>query len=706
MNMQNRIKSWAAFLMACLIILTGFGFTACKKEKVETKIVLESFGPSPALRGGELRFIGLNLEKVTSIILPGLKEGQTVEVSEITVIDEREIQISIPQEAGVGYVTLKTPEGDITSITLLTFSEPIMIESVKPTTIKAGETLTVTGDYLNLIKEITFFDGVSIGDTAFISQSRKKIEVAVPAEAQTGKIILSNGEEIPIEVYSQDPVNIVLPTLTSFTPTTIKPGDVLTITGKDLDLVSMVEFGGGKIIPTFTLNPEGTKITIEVPEDAQEGVVKLIAKSGVYVEGTGELKLVMPSNLTVTPTAVRNNGTMTITGKDLDLVSTVMFGDLEAEITEKTAEKITLTVPETASATTATLNMLSTQTVETPEFTYVAPTIATMTPETIMAGTELTITGTNLDLVKQVKFTGSDNIVDVSPTSATSIALDVPADALTGTVTLITLNDTEIASPTELTVTAADIPVITDMPTSIKPGSLLVIEGTKLNLVETVIFENGVKATNFGTRSATLLEVYVPEEVARGVNDIQLITFTDKTVTAPITISGVDPILPTTVMIYDFNQRTSDWHAVDWDNWGSSYDADLGKANGYITLVSRPGWWVLGCNHPDPDNGWPSVDPTKYVLKVDIKTETPITITGDYQFKFRIGGEDVSSKLLVTNNQIVTPGNDWATVTIPIDGILSNPTIDSGEFGIILDYSDDGTDFAGLSFDNLRFDLK
>ena len=702
--MQIRINTWTACLMMCLFVLTGFGLSSCEKEKIDTKIILNSFGPSPALRGGELRFIGNNLEKVTSIILPGLKDGQTVEVTEITVIDEREIRITIPQDAGVGLLTLKTPEGDITTITPLTYSEPISIESVTPATIKAGQTLTITGDYLNLIKSIIFFDGIAVGDTAFVSQTRKKIEVKVPTEAQTGKIILSNGAEIPIEVYSKDPLNIVLPTFTSFTPTTIKPGAVLTITGKDLDLVSMVEFGGGKIIPAFTLSSDGTKITITVPEDAQEGIIKLIAKSGVYVEGIADLKLVMPSNLAVVPTTVKNKETMTISGTNLDLVSSVMFGDLEAEILEKSATKIILTVPETASAKTATLNTLSTMTVETPEFAYVVPTIKTMTPETIMAGTDLTITGTNLDLVKQARFTGSSKIVDITPAPATSMIVTVPTDALTGVVTLITMNGTEVVSSSPLTVTAADIPVVTKMPASIKPGQLLVIEGTKLNLVETVIFANGVKATNFGIRSATLLEVYVPEEVARGVNNMQLITFSGKTVIAPITISGVDPILPTTIMIYDFNQRTSDWHAVDWDNWGGSYDADLGKANGYITLFSRPGWWILGCNHPDA-SGWPSVDPTKYVLKVDIKVPKPISITGDYEFLFRIGGMDVPSKLLVTNNQIATPGNEWATVTIPISGKLPNPTGTSGEFGIILNYSDAGTDFAGLSFDNMRFDL-
>ena len=706
--MQTKKNIWTAGLMICLLLLSGIGFTSCDKDEVDDTILLNSFGPSPALRGGDLRFIGNNLDKVTSIVLPGLTSGSTIEVSDIAVVDEREIKITIPQNAGVGLVTLKTPQGDIKTKTPLTYSEPISIESVSPATIKAGQVLTIKGDYLNLIKRVIFFDGVAVDDTAFVSRTRKQIELKVPVQAQTGKIILSNGAEIPIEVYSKEALNVVLPTFTSFAPTTIKPGAVLTITGKDLDLVDMVEFGGGKIIPSnnFTLNTAGTEIKVTVPEDAHDGAVNLLAKSGVVVENGATLTTVMPSGLSVTPDPIKNNTEITVKGANMDLVSAVKFGDLEAVISSKAADKVVVTVPKTATATKATLVTLSTKTIETPAFTYIKPAMTSLNPTTLMAGSELTIEGTNLDLVKQVKFPSSAKIVDVTPASANSFAVTVPTDATSGNPVLITINGTEVESTISLTVTAADIPVITDIPATVKPGKLLVMKGTKLNLVKSVIFENNVEATNFDTRSATLLEVYVPDGAKAGLNNIKLVTYSGKVAMTSVTISGTDPITSQTKMIYDFNQRTSDWHAVDWDNWGGSYDAGLGKTNGYITLFSRPGWWILGCNHPDPNGGWPSVNPNNYVLKVDIKTIKPILITGGYEFIFKIGGENVSSQLIVSGNYIATPDNDWATLTIPISGVLSNPTKNSGDFGIVLNSSDAGTDFAGLCFDNIRFDPK
>ncbi|HQB27554.1 MAG TPA: IPT/TIG domain-containing protein [Paludibacter sp.] len=695
--MQTRRNIYTACLLIGVLLLTGFGLTSCEKEKIDTKIILNSFGPSPALRGGELRFIGNNLDKVTSIILPGLKESTTVEVTDITVVNEREIKIEIPQDAGEGIVTLKTPQGDIKTNTPITYSEPIMIESVTPTTIKAGQTLTITGDYLNLIKSVIFFDNVSVADSVFISQTRKKIEVTVPAEAQTGKIILSNGEEIPIEIYSKETVNIVLPTITSIAPTTIKPGATLTITGKDLDLVSKVEFAGGKIIPTFTVSKDGTTITVTVPNDAQDGIIKLIAKSVVSVESTDKLTMVMPSNLVVTPTEVKNKGSMTISGTNLDLVSEIKFGTLIAAITNKTATQITLTVPEEATATVATLVTLSTKTVDTPAFTYIKPTITALTPTTLMAGTDLTITGTDLDLVKQVKFPSSAKIVDVTPASATSFVVTVPTDATSGNVTLITINGTEVVSPMTLTVTAADIPVITSMPSVIKPEQLLVIQGTKLNLVESVIFENGIKAVNFGTRSETTLEVYVPEDALKGANEIQFVTFSGKIVKATVNIMGTDPILPTTVMLTNFNGGGN-----SQSTWGTPFSFGIPSIplDGTACMIGNSnvsGWtWSWAAN-------WGTLpalsDPDLYVFKMDICITKPVLSGVSAGMCFR--GWDNS----ITLGNIFATSTDGNWITLKFNLNPGNPINGTGDFGFYLSCSET-IDLSGVYIDNFRFDLK
>lgn len=703
--MQIRKKIGMVHMILCVLLITGIGFTSCgDKNEIDDTIVLNSFGPSPALRGGDLRFIGNNLKGVTSIVLPGLTAGTTVEVTDITVVDDREIRIKIPQTAGVGIVTLKTPQGDIVTKTPLTYSEPISIESVLPASIKAGQKLTIKGDYLNLIKQVVFFEGVIVRDTAFLSQTRKQIELTVPAQAQTGKIILSNGAEIPIEVYSKDAISITLPTFTSFTPTTIKPGTTLTITGKDLDLVDMVEFGGGKIIPSnnFTVNTAGTEIKIVIPNDAQDGVVNLIAKSGVVVASSNNLTTVMPSGLKIEQTYIKNKETLTITGANLDLVSKLMFGDIEAVISSKTADKIVVIVPEKATATVATLITLSTKTIETPSFKYVKPVITSLNPTTLMAGTGLTFEGIDLDLVKQVKFPSSAKIVDVTPTSASSISLTVPTDATSGSLTLITVNGTEVVSPITLTVTAADIPVITNMPTSIKPGKLLVIKGTKLNLVKSVVFENGIEATQFETRSATLLEVYVPETAKKGLNNMQLVTFAGKTVTASITISGTDPIADPSYVFFDFDSKGS-W----WGSYGAvENNNDLSLSGKYFRInKDLPAGWVdFFWRNSQNDMKVAGVTVAEWAVKMDVNVLGVTTPA----FKFRLNGTDGDFWAII-------PGFEnkggWYTVTIPLTNFKDGDGYGSNTLPNVQNITKDfGLATAGtagsvnMCIDNVRFE--
>lgn len=699
---HNINKFLYASFVACILI-GGLLFSSCDKDEEDlTTVKLSAFGPSPALRGGELKFIGANLDKVSAVVLP-----ENIEITTFVSKTANELVIAIPQNTAPGLVTLKTPQGDITTKTPLTFTEPISIESVAPAAVKAGDVFTINGDYLNLIAQVIFSDGIAIDSADFISQSRYKIEVTVPIEAQTGKVIISNGAEIPVLVYTANEVQVTLPAVTSVAPNPVKPGTVLQINGTNFQLVKSLVFADEITVDNFTVNTAKTQITVNVPANTKEGSLKLVAFSGVEVTVTTPLSLIGPAITSITPNPVKNGATLTVAGTNLDLVIGATFGgDVTGVILSQSATKLEITVPLTATEGKVILNTNSGKTAESAVLTFVRPTISGIAPLALVAGNDITITGTNLDLVSKVKFGGGLS-VDVTNATATSLKVTVPMAATSGKITLITTNGTEIESTDALSVEAANKPVITGVsPSTLKPGQKLTFSGSKLHLVEAIYFGT-IKAVLYGIRTESSIEVYVPETAAPGKQKAKFVAFDGAEVMSPeFTIAGTDPITAETKMIYDFNQRTSDWHAVDWDNWGGSYDAAQGKADGFITLVSRPGWWVLGCNHPDPNGGWPSVNPLTYVLKIDIKTIKPIKITGDYEFIFKIGGEDVKSKLIVDGEYIVTPNNDWATLTIPIAGVLSSPTKNSGDFGIVLNYSDGGTDFAGLCFDNLRFDPK
>jgi len=133
-------KPYYYFIFLCLGLMTIVTFSSCDKDDDgdDNAIKLLSFGPSPALRGGELKIIGNNLDGVTAVILP-----DNVNVSSFTTKASELITLTIPEETVEGNIILKTPEGDITSLSILTISEPIVLTSFSPATVRPGDELTI-----------------------------------------------------------------------------------------------------------------------------------------------------------------------------------------------------------------------------------------------------------------------------------------------------------------------------------------------------------------------------------------------------------------------------------------------------------------------------------------------------------------------------------------------------------------------------------
>ena len=102
--MKTRILS-VIFLVG-LLLSGGLCMTSCDNDEISTNqyvggISLNVFGPSPVLRGGELRFLGSGMDRVAAVVFPGGSE-----VTEITVVSDTEIRATVPQDAQPGQ-TLK-----------------------------------------------------------------------------------------------------------------------------------------------------------------------------------------------------------------------------------------------------------------------------------------------------------------------------------------------------------------------------------------------------------------------------------------------------------------------------------------------------------------------------------------------------------------------------------------------------------------------
>lgn len=682
----------------------GLLFNACTPTEPASTITLNAFGPSAALRGGELKFIGTNMDKVTAVDLPG-----TAEITTFVSKSSTEIVIAIPQDAMPGLVVLKTPQGDITTKTPLTFTEPILISTYAPATVKAGDVLTINGDYLNLIAQVIFSNGVAVDSAHFVahSQTRKQIQVVVPITAQTGKVALSNGAAIPVLVYTANDLVVTLPTITALSPNPAKSGSNLTITGTDFQLVKSVVFTDGLTVTgaDLTVNTAKTTITVKVPATAKDGKVKLVAQSGVEVVSSTDLTLVVPVITSVAPNPVKNGSTLTVTGTNLDLVTGASFNGVAGTLGTLSSDNTTLalSVPLTATNGTIVLSTNSGKTATTAAVTYVLPTISSFTPTQLMAGGDITITGTNLDIVTKVVFIG-DLTVDVTPSSAISLVVTVPPSCVgTDVVKLVTSNGSQVSSTGTLIVDAANKPVITGITASVKPGKMMTITGTKLNLVESIYFQTGVKAIMYGVRTETSIEVYVPDGAKKGAVTLTMNAFDGSAIVSPVfTISGTDPVTDPTLVLWNFDSGLTATGGT-WNGVGGLGDPSDAVSGAYYEIKAsnwNKGYWWFAENYITH----PSVPKTGYVVKMDIRLRTDIPALND-EVRLLLSGQALNILPYLKVGNVWTTGGDWKTISIPLTAWtgLADPTpAKGGDWGIATWINT--SNFTGFCIDNIRYE--
>lgn len=503
---MNKIYKFSALNMMCLLIFGCLLFTACDNgDELDTNqykggVSLSVFGPSPVARGGELRFLGSGMDKVQSVSIPGCGE-----ITEIEVVSANEIRITVPQTAEVGYVILKTPAGEITTKTKLTYTEPIDIETIAPNPVRPGEILVFKGEYLNLIKEIIFSESVPVGEDDFIVHTRKEIQVKVPMEARTGDVTLADATSEDTDAMRNlivvKGLNIILPSVEApLDLTAKKPGDVITIKGEDLDLVQKVLMPNGDEVK-FTVeevaataeaksNGKRYKLSFTLPDNTSDGAIVMIPASGVPVV-IANIGMALPADVVATPaTGLREGSEITLTGINMELVTTVTFPGVEkpVEPASKSATEVKVVMPEAAVSGDLLLNTAS--------GASVPVTIATLKPEfmsfansAVSLGSDVTIQGKNLDLVTKVIYTGGAE-VKVTPTSATELTVSMPTmGAESGVLTLV-MGNGETVETGSLTINAPEfcyIPVLPGEDEELKGGAFFTVDvenGDKLIGVE------------------------------------------------------------------------------------------------------------------------------------------------------------------------------------------------------------------------------
>ena len=586
---MKKIFKFASLILAAAALVA----VSCTQEELSTDqyenedVILQAYGPQPVVRGGELRFIGSHLEKVVSVTIP---ENNVIE--DITVVSSgkhSEIRVTVPKETSApGYPVLTLADGTtLTGKTQLSYSEPISITMVNPASAFPGEKITITGEYLNLIHEVVFEKDVIVSEDAFSKHTRYEIELTVPATARTGALTLGTVDQ------SKEPGEDLLKTLNLIVyenefnvgtasgqvrPATVKAGATFSIEGAHLDLVKSVKLEG---VTVTEFSGNASKISFTLPAEAKDGEVFMVMESGVEVSA-GDLTTVAPSNLSVAPEPVKNGAAITISGNDLDLVAAVNLPNADGVEFALAGGSITLTVPEEAREGAISLVMVNGKSA-TVNYTLVKPTVTGFSANPASAGSDITVSGTDLDLVAAVTFGGGIK-VDVTA-SEDAITVAVPTAAETGVFVLNLKNGVDLET-IDLNIdkpAGAYIPVFPE--DMYAPGSMFIVD------IENGEHLTGVQVDGANVNyilSGSTLYLQIPDTARRGseltlVSDNGSVTYT----------MNIDPGDIIETVLFQGPVDNGNWQ--NWEVPADTYTKVELKAGQtiryYVTL--KDSWWQM-----------------------------------------------------------------------------------------------------------------
>lgn len=526
------MKKISKIFAMLVVALVGLSLTACNDgddlstDQYGNDISLQSFGPCPVLRGGTLYLYGSNLDQIESVNLPGADPITAYEILQSG--KQSKISIQIPAEkCETGQIVLKTKKGgEITSVSPITYREDIEITKFfvgnEGTMVgNVGDVVTIKGDYLNLMHGVIFAGSDTIKEAEFVGHDRYTIQVKIPVEARTGVITLTDTLKDGTSLETKEELTINTPEATPIENRNIKAGEILSIKGSAFDQIASVKFEGATVDAADFKSQSATEITVAVPVKATDGTFYVVTKSGVEVP-VGNIITVVPTQLVATPNPVKNGAEITITGKDMDLITGIAFPNAkESKLNKVETTKVTSTVPEDAQKGDITLSLDNGKTVVV-AYTLVEPTVASCTPAAITAGEKTVIKGTDLDLVKSITFPGDvEQTVDkFAAQNAQAIAVTVPAACAGSGFKLNLKNGITINIDGQLSIKAATDPAIASVtPGEAIAGSTITITGKNFQNIQN-LYIGSYKVNRYTSRSNTEIVCQVPATAEVGTYKI------------------------------------------------------------------------------------------------------------------------------------------------------------------------------------------
>ena len=389
---------------------------------------------------------------------------------------DTQIRIRVPAGARTGNVQVITTRGSDTA--RLTVTSP-WVHSISPQTARSNTVVTVSGENFGSSRGSSSVRIGSTTITSFTSWSNGSIRFRIPRNTPPGNLTIrtTNGTSNSIRL------NITSPYLTNLSPTQVKTGDRLTLTGGNFGS----RRGTGYVLFASNIRPSAAdyvswsdrRIVVKVPARARSGNVQITTSNGT--SGTRPLTISSGPQITsISPNRVRYGQTITIRGTGFGTRRgtrrVVFFGGTQPNASQYVSwsdTQIRVRVP--AGARTGDLQVVTTGGSGTARLTVTSPWVNGVSPQNVRTNNVVTISGENFGSSRgssSVRI-GSTAITSFTSWSSSAIRFRVPINTPPGNLTIRTTNGT--SNSIRLNITS---PYLTSIsPTQVEAGDRLTLRG-------------------------------------------------------------------------------------------------------------------------------------------------------------------------------------------------------------------------------------
>lgn len=471
---------------------------------------ISGFTPSSGVIGSTLTINGTGFTPTMQLFIGG---GSAT----YSFVRATQVTATVPLTTS-GPISVYTATGSAISASSFTVLPPAAptISGFTPTSGLPGTEVTITGTGFAAGGRV-FFNGVP-ANTYPISATQ--IRGDVPSGATTGPIRVETISGAATSATSFTVPAWPAPTIASFSPPSGGPFTEITILGTNFLPYSgstSVTLNGQPVSIAYPVS--ATQYSVTLGQTASSGRLVITTPGGTATSAT-DFVFVPPPPPTITsftPTSGKFRTLVTITGTNFDGLQSVRFNGVPSALGYGINSSTEAYGYFPAAATTGpiTIATYGGSVTSATNFTRVTglPTITGFTPTSGAPGTSVTISGTNLLSVTEIRFNGVSTTIGGMPADP-SVTVPVPAGATTGPITVIN-TDGSIVSGSNFTVSVVGAPTISGFsPTSAYLGAPVVIAGT--NFVDVTAVRFGTTPASYVPQSATQITAYVPGSFTTG----------------------------------------------------------------------------------------------------------------------------------------------------------------------------------------------